>query len=361
MEGAPGGAPRGRDVAEFTLLFTDIEGSTRLLQLLAGSYGELLQRHHAMVRRHLLRHSGREVDTQGDGFFAVFATPDAAIGAAAAIQRAVSRAAWPQGVKVRVRMGIHTGFPTPMGTDFVGLDVHVAARISAAAHGGQILLSEAAVSRCGRQVSVRDLGDHRLKDLDVPVHLFQLLAPGLRRSFPPVRSIGGRPNNLPAPVDDLVGRDVELAELTGLLAASRLVTVTGVGGIGKTRLALASAANMVKLFDGGVWFVPLDAVTDGRFVPHAIATAIGMRDDLDRPVFEVLVGYLSSRHALLVLDNFEHLLDAAASIAEILSRAPQVVILVTSRAALHLPGEQVYAVAPMATSTSSGGWPGAAA
>ena len=360
MEGAPSGAERGRDVAELTLLFTDIEGSTRHLKLLKESYVEVLQRHHAAVRRHLLRHLGREVDTEGDAFFAVFTTPDDAVAAAAAIQRALSAISWPQSVKLRVRIGIHTGFPTPMGTDFVGLDVHAAARICAAAHGGQVLLSEAVVARCGRQIRVRDLGDHRLKDFDVPVHLFQLLGPGLGSSFPPVRSIGGRPNNLPAPVDDLVGRDRELAELTDLLSNSRLVTVTGVGGIGKTRLALTSAANVVNLFEGGAWFVRLDDVTDGRFMPHAIASAIGLRHDLSRPVFDVLVDYLSSRRVLLVLDNFEHLLEAAATVAEILSRAPQLVVLVTSRAALHLPGERVYSVPPMATSTSSGEWPGAA-
>ena len=360
MNNALEGAERGHDVAELTLLFTDIEGSTRLVQVLEGSYVDLLQRHHATVRRHLVRHAGREIDTEGDAFFAVFTTPDDAIAAASAIQRALSRMIWPDGVKLRTRIGIHTGVPTPVGTDFVGLDVHTAARICAAGHGGQVLLSEAVVARCGRDLHVRDLGDHHLKDLNLPVHLFQVLGPGLASAFPPVRSIGGRPNNLPTPVDDLVGREIESADVTGLLAVTRLVTLTGVGGIGKTRLALTCAADVVDVFEGGVWFVRLDAVTDSRFVPHAVATAIGLRDDLDRPVLEVLVDYLSLRRALLVLDNFEHVLDAADTVADLLSRASQLVVLVTSRAALHLPGETVYSVPPMATSGSSVDWPGAA-
>jgi predicted ATPase/class 3 adenylate cyclase len=346
----------GEAPVELTLLFTDIEGSTRLLQRLGNAYVDVLQRHHAIVRRHLAFHSGREVDTEGDAFFAVFSDVDAAVNAAAAIQRALRHAAWPNGEQIRVRMGLHTGRPTALGSAFVGLDVHVAARICAAANGGQVLLSSATAAGCDSATSICDLGDHRLKDIELPVRLYQLRGPGLTARFPPVRSLGGRPNNLPAALDALVARDRELADISELLATSRLVTLVGVGGIGKTRLALSVARQQVESFDAGAWLVSLDAVTDERFVPHAIGAALGLRDETLRPVLDVLVGYLSPKTTLLLLDNFEHLLGAANTLADLLARAPRLTVLATSRSPLRLPGEHVYPVAPLSTQSVLDGW-----
>src|SRR3954454_16222967 len=236
-----------------TFLFTDIERSTRLLtDIGADAYGRALDEHRERLRDAF--RAGYEVDTQGDALFYSFARADDAVAAAAAGQRAL------EGLPLRVRMGIHTGQPAIVGEQYVGLDVHRAARICAAAHGGQILLSQ--TTRDLTDVDTRDLGEHRLKDLTQPQRLHQLVAPGLEPQFPPLKTLENRPTNLPSQTTPLVGRRVEREALYALLEddAVRLVTLTGPGGTGKTRLALHAAAEAVELFRNGVWFVALEAV-----------------------------------------------------------------------------------------------------
>ena len=221
-----------------TFLFTDIEGSTRLLTKLGEMYREVLARHHALLREHIAANGGAEVETEGDAFFVAFSSAPAAVACAAAAQRALAIEAWPVGSEVRVRMGVHTGQGALDGGDYIGLDVHRAARVAASSHGGQVVLSETtralAADALPTGVSLRDLGDHRLKDLPAPMRLYQLVIDGLPADFPPLRSLGR--GNLPPPITGFVGRDAELADISRLLQSARLVTLTGTGGAGKTRL-----------------------------------------------------------------------------------------------------------------------------
>jgi class 3 adenylate cyclase len=268
-------------VETFTFLFTDIEGSTALLGRLGeGLYAQLLGAHHALIRSGLAAHGGREVDTQGDAFFAVFSSPRACVAAATQMQRALAAQAWPGGERVRVRMGVHTGEAAQTTTGLVGLDVHRAARVAAVGYGGQVLVSEAAATlvrdALPAGVSLADLGVHRLKDLGRPERIFQLQAEDLPIGFPPLRSLANPalPNNLPARLASFIGRGRELAEVRALVESSRLVTLTGAGGCGKTRLALQAAAELVDGSGEGVWLVELATVTDQDVVPAAICRAL---------------------------------------------------------------------------------------
>jgi predicted ATPase/class 3 adenylate cyclase len=308
-----------------TFLFTDIEGSTRLLSERGEGYADLLSEHRRALRQAFQRHGGVEVDSQGDAFFYAFASAKAAARAATEAQAALARG------PIRVRMGLHTGEPVVTDEGYVGIDVHRAARIMAAGHGGQVLVSQA--TRELLDGDLTDLGEHRLKDLTAPSRLWQL-GPG---DFPPPRTLYR--TNLPVQAAPLVGRERELAEAGVLLRRHRLLTLSGPGGSGKTRLALQVAAEGVEGFADGVWWVPLAAITDPQLVLPAVARMLGTPGDV--------AVYLSSKRLLLLLDNLEQVIDCAPQLADLLASAAEVHILVTSRELLRIDGEHEYAVEPM--------------
>jgi predicted ATPase/class 3 adenylate cyclase len=336
-----------------TFLFTDIEGSTRLLQRLGEDYRSLLSLHHAILREAIAAAGGRVIDTAGDGFFAAFGRARDGVSAAAAIQRGVTAAPWPGGVDVAVRVGLHTGEPTVSAEGYVGLDVHRAARIADAAAGGQVLLSritgELAEADLPEGVELVDLGMHRLKDLHEPEHLVQLSIEGLRADFPPPRGLESRRRGFPAATTRLIGREAEVRDLASLLRTPgvRLVTLTGPGGTGKTRLALAAADATADAFMDGACFVSLAVLTDAQLVPAAILRGLGLRESPMRATLDVVAEHLRDQETLLVLDNFEQVHDAAPSLASLLGTCPRLSLLVTSRVVLRLSGEHEVPVDPL--------------
>ena len=336
----------------FTFLFTDIEGSTALLRRLRESlYAQALADHRSLIRSGLTAHRGREVDTQGDGLFAVFSSPSACLAAVIDLQKALGSHAWPAGEHIRVRMGIHTGEASKTATGLIGLDVHRAARVAAVGYGAQVLLSETAATlvrdSLPAQAALKDLGVHRLKDLGRPERIFQLQAPGLQAEFPPLRSLGHPAllNNLPAQLSTFIGRDREVAEVRALVESSRMVTLTGAGGCGKTRLSLQVAAEMLDGAGDGAWLVELAAVSDADSVPSAISAALGMAPQPGRAPLEALLDALGPQDILIVLDNCEHLIDACAKTADAIGRrCPRVHLVATSREPLGINGETIYRV-----------------
>lgn len=334
-----------------TFLFTDVEGSTRLLARLGAGYRTVRNRHDAILRTAITDEGGQVVDTAGDGFFAVFPTPRGAVSAAVRAQRELATADWPDGVAVAVRMGVHSGEGVLDESHYVGLDVHRAARIAAAAHGGQVLISDATRALVGNALpsgtSLSDLGLHRLKDLPGPERLHQLVIDGRPRDFPPLRTQDARPGNLPHRLTSFVGRTQQIAEVRNLVREHRLVTLTGAGGTGKTRLALHVAAELRPTFPDGAFFVDLSSVRDPALVPQLVAAALAVAEAPDRLVADVVTEHLRDRVLLLVMDNFEQVTDAATFLEELLSNAPGLRVLTTSRVPLHLYGEQVFAVPPL--------------
>lgn len=331
-----------------TLLFSDIEGSTKLLQQLGERYAQILAAHHEILRAFFENHHGRIVDTQGDSFFVAFARALDAVNAAVQAQRALNAHDWGENIRVRVRMGLHTGEPIAQGERYVGLDVHRAARIGAAGHGGQILISETTYALIKNELSggvtLRALGQHRLKDFDAPAPLYQVVGAGLPADFPPLKTLDARPNNLPAQLSSFIGREREIAELIRVLRATRLLTLSGAGGAGKTRLSIQLAEKMLDAFPDGVWFIELARVSDPALIPQTIAMALGLRDEAGN-LAQTLTNYLRRKTMLLVLDNCEHLIDAAAQWAEtFLNAAPNLKIVATSREALNLAGEHIFHV-----------------
>jgi predicted ATPase/class 3 adenylate cyclase len=363
----PGPAFYALGVETLTFLFTDIEGSTALLGRLGDDdYAQVLAGHHALIRSALAAHDGREIDTRGDAFFAVFSSPRGCVAAALEMQRALQAHAWPAGEHVRVRMGIHTGEASRAAAGLVGLEVHRAARVAAVGYGGQVLVSEAAAALVRGWlppgVALADLGVHRLKDLGRPERIFQLQAPGLQAGFPPLRSLGSPalPNNLPAELARFIGRARELAEVRVLVESSRLVTLIGAGGCGKTRLGLQVAAELLDGSGDGVWLVELAAVTDQDAVAPAISRALGITGQPGRPALEALTDALALQDILIVLDNCEHLIGGCAKTADaVLSRCPRVHLLATSREPLGIGGETLYRVPSL--SLPGPGQPGLAA
>lgn len=335
-----------------TLLFTDIEGSTRLLEHLGARYATLIEDHHAILRAAVAATRGYEVSTTGDGFFVAFTRARDAVVACVDAQRALAAHVWPDSVAVRVRMGVHTGEPALVGDTYLGIDVHRAARVAAAAHGGQVLLSDATRILVGDDLpadcTLRDLGRHRLKDLSESIRLHQLVAPGLADAFPPPRSIEGQPTNLPRLLTSFVGREQALADVDTLLAAQRLVTLTGSGGAGKTRLAIEAGRRALGRLPDGVWFVDLAPITDAGLVPATIAEALSVREQPGRVIADTVLDHLGSRRLLLILDNCEHVVDAAATfVLTCLDRCPHVGILATSQTRLGLAGEAAWRVPPL--------------
>jgi predicted ATPase/class 3 adenylate cyclase len=334
-----------------TFLFTDIEGSTRLLHELGDGYRAVQDRHAEIVRNALDAEDGREVRTVGDAFFAVFPTAKKAVRAAVRAQRELARSEWPKGISLRVRMGLHTGDGVLGGDDYIGVDVNRAARIAAAGHGGQVVMSDATRALVEQDlpdgVSLRYLGRHRLKDFEQQ-SLFDLVIDGQSAEFPALRSLGGTPpTNLPPPRTSFVGRERELAEVGALLLRARLVTLTGPGGTGKTRLALRVAAEHLDRFEDGAYLVDLSAMTDARLLLSGIAASVGAQEHPDTDLLDTLVRYLSDRTLLLVLDNVEQLVDAAPAVGRLIDAAPRLTVLATSRVPLHLAGEHDYLVQPL--------------
>jgi predicted ATPase/class 3 adenylate cyclase len=335
-----------------TFVMTDIEGSTRLLQGLGDQYPQLLADHYRLLRE-AFGSTGVEVRTEGDALFYVFVDAPSALRAALDGQRRLAEHQWPAGAAVRVRMGIHSGEGRLLDGDYVGLDTHRTARITDAAHGGQVLLSDAARALAAAALpsgaALRDLGEHRLKDLERSERLFQLVAAGVPADFPPLRSLDTRQHDVPPQVTSFVGRQRESAELVELLSSCRLVTLTGPGGTGKTRLAIEVADGCVDAFADGVHFVSLATISDADLVLPTVAAQFGLREAAPAsPAGEVLIDYVKQRQILLVLDNFEQIIEAAATVGELLAAALRLSVLVTSREPLRIAGEQEYPVPPLA-------------
>ena len=338
-----------------TLLFSDIEGSTRLLEREGGDrYADLLAEHRRLLGESFRRHSGFHVESEGDSFFVAFASADDAAAAAVEAQRALSEHPWPKDAEIRVRIGLHTGEPRLIGRDYVGLDVHEAARVMAAGHGGQVLVSEATSGLLDDRFQLRNLGDHQLKDLSGPRRLYQLVVEGLPADFPPLRTLENRPTNLPAQPNAFIGRDKELGEIRELLGREdvRLLTLVGTGGAGKTRLALQVAASAIEDFDNGVFLVQLAALRDWEHVVPSISQTLGLREQPVEPIGETLTDFLRSRRMLLVLDNLEQVIAVAPVLAGLLASAPGLKIVTTSRTPLRLTGEHTYAVGPLTVDES---------
>lgn len=340
-----------------TFVFTDIEGSTKLARELGTErWGEVLVQHASIVRTTSRAHEGVEVRTEGDSFFLAFRSAAQAVAAAADAQRAFAAQQWAHGVAIRVRIGMHTGEGARPGTpedaaDYVGYDVHRAARVAAAAHGGQVLISSATRMLLGERlpaaVTLKSLGEHRLKDLSQPDELFQLVIDSLPSEFPVLRTLSTVPNNLPVQLTSFIGRRRALAEARALLDGTRLLTLVGPGGTGKSRLSLELAANVMSSFEDGVWFVRLAAVTDPGLVASQIAHTLGLVVPPKVTPLQHVVSHLRDKRALLVLDNFEQVVSAAGDLGEILRECPGVKAIVTTRIVLHVAGEQEYPVPPL--------------
>ncbi|MFL5715309.1 MAG: adenylate/guanylate cyclase domain-containing protein [Chloroflexota bacterium] len=341
--------PRTLPRGTLTFLFTDIEGSTTLERTIGRDrYAELLARHRTIAREAWAANGGHELGTEGDSFFVYFQESWQAVAAAVAAQLALGGEAWPDDATIRIRIGINTGDAEQSGDSYVGLGVNRAARIAAIAAGGQILVSGTTRDLYGDHpvggVTLRDLGEHRLKDLGAPVRIYQVEADGLATDFAPLRTLDTHPNNLPAQLTTFVGRDAELDEAEQLLATTRLLTLTGPGGTGKTRLSLQLAARVSDDFPDGVFFVPLEPIRDPMLVAPRISTALGITEGGTRPIGETLAEWLRDKRLLLVLDNFEQVVTAGTLVADLLRAAPDVKAIVTSRAVLHVSGEQEYPV-----------------
>jgi predicted ATPase/serine/threonine protein kinase len=337
-----------------TLLFTDIERSTQLLQQLGERYASVLSECRHLLRASFHKHHGHEVDTQGDAFFVAFVRATDAVSAAVDMQRALAGHAWTNGVTVRVRIGLHTGEPQLCAEGYVGLDVHRAARIMSAGHGGQVLLSQTTRDLVEHDlpggVSLQDLGAHHLKDLQHPSHLFQLVIVGLPADFPPPKTLDSHPNNLPIQPTSLIGREKEVATVQHLLRREdvRLLTLTGPGGTGKTRLGLQVAAEASERFVDGVFFVNLAPISDPALVVPTIAQTLDLKETGGQPLLDLLKTSLREKQLLLLLDNFEQVVSAASQVADLLAACPKLKIVVTSRMVLHVRAEHEFAVPPLA-------------
>jgi predicted ATPase/class 3 adenylate cyclase len=336
-----------------TFLFSDIEGSSRLeREVGTDAYAPLLALHRSILRAAFRAHGGVEQGTEGDSFFVVFASAAEAVRAAVECQRGLFEAEWPDSRAIRVRIGLHTGEAARSEGGYVGIDINRAARISAAGHGGQVVVSTATRGLVGDGLPVgvawRDLGTYRLKDFPEPERLSQLVVEGLRADFPALRTVDARPNNLPTTVTSFIGRVQELVDARRLLGTTRLLTITGPGGIGKTRFALELATQTGADFPDGTFFVPFEPVDDPLLVPGTIARVVGIVESGTRPPLELLIELLGSQRVLLVLDNFERLTNAAPVLGDLLRAGPGVRIVVTTRALLHLSGEQEFPLGGLA-------------
>lgn len=353
----PAGAPP-LPTGTVTFLRTDIQGSMTLARALGRGWDEVMERHHALLREAISTHGGHVVRTEGDSVFAAFQEAGAALAAAVDGQRALAAGQWPDGVAVEVRMGLHSGEAHLAGDDYGGFDVNRAARVAAAGHGGQIVVSDPTqalvIDALPPDISLVSLGRYRLRGVPRPETLWQVRIPGLRDSFPPLRVDSPTSGNLPERLTSFVGRDRELGDIVALLGEARLVTLTGPGGIGKSSLAVEAARRVAADVSDGAWFVTLDELDEPGRVVAAIARTLGLHDGPSRTAAEALPEFLAERSALLVLDNFEHLLDAAPEVGRLLRASPQSRILITSRAPLRISGEHEYPVRPLDVAAGGG-------
>jgi predicted ATPase/class 3 adenylate cyclase len=339
-----------------TMLFSDIEGSTLLLSRLGNRYVEALDAQRSLLRGAWHRAGGHEMGTEGDSFFVVFQSARDAAAAALDAQRGMSGHQWPGGERVRIRMGLHTGEPVAHGDDYVGMDVHRAARVAGVAHGGQVVITDTTARLIAGALPegarLDDLGQHQLKDLAMPEHLYQLTADGMDTAFPPLRSLGTAAG-LPQQLTPLVGRDGDLNRVVELLAAPdvRLVTLTGPGGSGKTRLSIAAAAAVGDAFPDGVYFVSFAGVNSAESMWSGLADVVG-QPGTSRTRDQV-IAQVSSLRLLLVLDNLEQIAEADSVVAELLSSAARITVLATSRRPLHLRSEHDFAVTPLSVKDDS--------
>lgn len=349
MRSAETGLPKGT----VTFVFTDIESSTRLIQSLGDRYPMILTDHRGLIREAISHRGGIEVSTEGDSFFIVFRSAHDAISAVAEIQRSIAGHDWPADGQVKVRIGVHTGEGLVEGDDYIGLDVHRASRIADAGYGDQVVLSESTAAALGRTLpdglELVDLGKHRLKDLTEPETLYQLGIPGIRSDFPPLRTLEGTPNNLPVQLTSFVGREDVMSQALALFAENRILTLTGPGGTGKTRLSLQMAGELSGSFDDGVFFVPLAPVSDPELVASAVLDAIGLAAPSAKTPEDFLVSQLEDRKVLLVMDNFEHVVAAAPLVSRLAQASSASKFLVTSRVPLAVGGEQEMPVPPLRT------------
>lgn len=337
-----------------TFLFTDIEGSTRLFHELGDRYMAVLEEHRTLIRD-ACANRGVELKTEGDSFFIAFARPSDAVAACLDGQRALERHSWPEGVVVKVRMGLHTGEAVPSGDDYVALAVHQAARVANAAHGGQVLLSSTTADVVAGSLpdgcSLRDLGAFRLRDFAEPLRLHQLCHDSLRARFPPLRTPTA--STLPVPRTSFVGRDEEVEIVGRMVTAGQSITVTGTGGTGKSRLAAEVALRVSDEFGDGIYWVELAGTSDPSLVPQAVAESLGVQEQPGRLLAHTVADHLCTKRALVVLDNCEHLLDACAAMVEkLLAVCDRLVVVATSREPLGVEGEATYRVPSLTESTA---------
>lgn len=341
-----------------TFLFTDVEGSTRLWQQAPDEMAEALARHDDLLRQAIRDGDGQVFSTAGDAFAAAFPTAPLAVDAAVAAQRALEGEPWPDGVRIRVRMGIHTGAAVERGGDYFGSTLNLGARVMSAGHGGQVLLTAATHRLLDGTPTTIDLGEHSLRDIDGAERLYQVVADGMATEFPAIRALAGTSSRLPTQRSSLIGREEDVGKVRERLRAGRLVTLTGSGGCGKTRLAIEVGARESEAFPDGVFFVDLAKVGDDDAVPDAFADGIDFVPDSGVPIPEQLRRRIEGKSVLIVVDNCEHVLDAAADrIDDLLSRCPNLRVLVTSREALDLDGELVVRVQSLGADLQSGDSP----
>ena len=345
LNGQLGQAPGSRSL---TFLFTDIEGSTQLWEQHAEAMKHALTRHDAILRRAIKTHHGHIFKTFGDSFYSVFFDVSDALMAALTAQQALQSEAWGE-TPIKVRMALHTGIAQMRDGDYFGPPLNRTARLLSAGHGGQILLSaitsELLQSHLPADTELRDMGEWRLKDLTRPEHIYQLLSPNLPSQFPPLKTLDTFHTNLPAQLTSFVGREKEMNAVKNLMAEYRLTTLTGSGGAGKTRLSLQVASDLLDTFPDGVWFVEFAPLADPSLLTQTVLSTLGLREEVGRPLLEVLTDYLTAKTALLILDNCEHVIEASAQLAESLLHAcPNLRMIVSSREALGIPGEAAYRV-----------------
>jgi predicted ATPase/class 3 adenylate cyclase len=336
-----------------TFLFTDIEGSTRLLQENEETFKTALARHNALLSEAIEQHRGHVFETVGDAYYAVFAHAVDAVGAAIAAQAALGEETWSTRAPIRARVALHTGDVERRGTKYFGSALFRSSRLLSAAHGGQILLSGTTAALVLDSLpdssTLKDLGEHRLRDLNRPEHIWQVSHPRIPSAFPPLRSLSTLPNNLPAQLTTFVGRSNEIAEVRRLMATTRLFTLTGSGGAGKTRLSIQVGAELLHDYPDGVWFVEFAPLADGDLVAQAIAHTLGLRQSPPQPILATLLEHLREKRMLVILDNCEHLVASCARVADTLLRScPDIHLLATSRQALGLPGEVCWRVPSLA-------------
>jgi class 3 adenylate cyclase len=344
-----------------TFAFTDVAGSTRLAQLLGAGYRPVLHRQRRLLRQAVHDHGGVVVDTWGDSSFAAFPAAGAALAAGRAAQRALAAAPWPPAARPRVRIGLHSGNAHPRRGEYASPAVHRAARVAAAAHGGQVLCSAATAAAAGPLpdgLSLWDLGLHRLRGFDGRERLFQLVAPDWQERFPRPRTQPAQPHNLPADLTRFRGRESEQDRLAGLLSGYRLVTVVGSGGVGKTRLAVRVAGRLVDAYPDGVWYLDLATVADPDGVALTLAATLGVCPEPGRAVWRTLADVLATRTLLLVLDSCDaHPGVVAPAVSRLLAAGPAVRVLAAGRAPVGVPGEAAWRLPPLSLDPSPDGGP----